>query len=82
MKNPNIFYGTFMQRQAFKNNFVTLIAKNRELARQAMFEHFGDKFFTVYSTDEFVDVPEQYGLTPLCEIRVVDDGSSIQYFLL
>lgn len=78
------FYGTFMQHQAFKNHVVQIEAESNELARQAMFTHFGDKFFTVYAEANIIDsldkYPWQYNL--LCKIQVIDHKSSLEYKLV
>lgn len=70
----NIFYATFMQKQAFKNKFVKIEAPSYEAAREAMAEHFGMKYMTVYSYEAFLPQIEQYGLSELLTIRVTDYG--------
>ena len=69
-------------KQAFKKLYVTIIAENMELAREAMFEHFGDKFMTVYAEDDFADQPMRYDLLEMCKIEVTDFGSSKLYEII
>lgn len=38
------FFFTFGHGKAFKDKFVGVIAQDEEQARQAMFDHFGDKW--------------------------------------
>lgn len=70
----NIFYATFMQKQAFKSKFVKIEAPTYEAAREAMAEHFGMKYMTVYSYEEFLPQIERYGLSELLTIKVTDYG--------
>lgn len=68
------FYGTFMGKQAFRNNYVKIVAANEVLARDAMFTHFGGKFMTVYTAEQFSGQPEQFNLTELATIYVDGGG--------
>lgn len=87
------FYGTFMQKQAFKNHYVEFVvldsaagipnpASPESIAREAMFAHFGDKFMTVYSEKEFDGQIERFNLRSLCKIQCKDFGSSTEYRIL
>lgn len=64
------FYATFMQKQAFKNKYVQINAPCIESARQAMFDHFGGKFMTVYDSEGFAGQDTKYGISRLCVIDV------------
>lgn len=68
------FYATFMQKQATKNKYVMITAENMDFAREAMFEHFGGKFMTVYDEPEFLPQVDRFGLSMLCRIAVVNHG--------
>lgn len=82
MTDEKIFiYGTFMQKQAFKNRYVTIICANMDEARQAMFAHFGDQFFTTYNEDDFAEQAERFKMKELCKIEVFNFGSSMGYEL-
>lgn len=70
----NIFYATFMQKQAFKNRFVKIEAPTYEAAHNAMAENFGMKYMTIYSYEEFLPQIEKYGLSELVTIKVIDYG--------
>ena len=61
-----------MQKQAFKNHYVEIQADNMMLARQAMFDHFGDKFVTVYDEKTFEGQADEFGLKCLVTIQVID----------
>lgn len=80
------FYVTFMQKQAFKNKYVRIMATNGSEARDAMFAHFGDKWMTSYEGSAFEGQIERFGLEELCCILVVNHGTkeypSIEYKLL
>lgn len=77
------YFATFMQKQAFKNHYVTIHADNKELARDAMFAHFGDKFMTVYPGEELADQVAQFDLKELAAIQVIDHGhGSVEYISL
>lgn len=84
------FFGTFMQKQAFKNHYVEIDASTHEhvngcivpdssIARQCMFDHFGDKFMTVYDEMQFEGQIDKFGLERLCHITAIDFASSIEY---
>ncbi len=74
------YYGTFMQKQAFSKYYVTIMADSIELARGAMFAHFGDKFMTVYDEDNFKGQSEKFELKNLITIEVINHGhGSIEY---
>ena len=80
---PNVYYATFMQKQAFKGKYVTILADTIGDARECMFAHFGEKFMTVYPSEKFKNQPDDYNLTPLCEIKVIDHGhNNMEYILL
>lgn len=69
-----------MQKQAFKNQYITIHANNMALARAAMFDHFGDKFVTVYDEEIFAGQPLEFNLTELTAIQVIDHGhGSVEY---
>ena len=68
------FYATFMQKQATKNKYVMITAENMEHAREAMHEHFGDKWTTVYDEPEFLPQVDRFGLTMLCRIVATNYG--------
>lgn len=74
-------YFTFMNKQAFKNKYVCITAENTALARNAMHEHFGDKWMTNYSWEDFEPQIERFGLSLLCNIIAIDHGSSMEYIL-
>lgn len=76
------FFATFMQKQAFKSHYVEIWAKDIGLARDAMFEHFGDKFMTIYNEEQFKTQPIDYNLEKLCVINAIDHESSKEYQLL
>lgn len=75
------FYFTFMFKQAFKNLYVEIIAGNEALARNAMHEHFGDKWMTNYTWEQFEPQIDRFGLTKLCSITAIDHGSSQEFIL-
>lgn len=72
------FYATFMQKQAFKNMYVEIVADNESFARQAMFDHFGGKFFTVYPEEKFTNVISDFNLVRLCRIYVINHAAEGQ----
>ena len=80
-----IYYATFMQRQATKNHFIMITADNEEQARDAMFEHFGNKWMTVYEEDGFEKQIIDFKLSELLHIRVINHGcrehESLEYKL-
>lgn len=77
------FHITFMTKQAFRNHYVTVMAKDQDLARQAAFAHFGDQFFTDYPDDEaWQEQIEAHGMKRLFTIWALDWTSSIQYLLV
>lgn len=77
------FFGTFMGKQATRKKYVQITANDIVMARGAMFAHFGDKFMTVYTEEEFARQPALYGLTELLHIHVIDHGyGSVEYKLL
>ena len=88
------FYGTFMQKQAFKNHFIEIHVNDPipigeeelqtayALAHGTMVDHFGDKFAFVYSEKDFDGQAERHGLKMLCRICTTDFGSSIEYKVL
>ncbi len=80
-----IFYATFMQRQATKNYYVMITAPNEKQARDAMFEHFGDKWMTVYKGEGFGQQIIDFQLSELIHIQVIDHGceghESLEYKL-
>lgn len=91
------YYGSFMQKQAFKDRYavfdVIAIAENAPgykseaaLAREAMFAHFGDQFFTVYDEEAWaksMETPYMPEMHALCHIQVIHYGhDSIEYKLL
>lgn len=63
------YYATFMQKQAFKNRYVQIVAPDVDTARQCMFDHFGGKFMTVYDSEGFAGQDTKYGLSRLCIIH-------------
>lgn len=77
-----VFYATFMQKQAFKQMYVEISAHDENMAREVMFAHFGNRFFSVYSEDQFSGQREAYGLRLLCHIQAIDHGSSVEYVFL
>jgi len=68
------FYATFMQKQAFNRHYVTIIADNESIARDAMDEHFGNKWGFMYDASRFRGQTEEYGLKELCRIAVTHYG--------
>lgn len=76
------FHITFMTKQAFRNHYVTVMAKDHDLARWAAFAHFGDQFFTDYPDEAWKQQVEEYGLTLLFTIWALDFGSSIKCILV
>lgn len=81
MSKP-VFYGTFMQKQVFKNHYCKIRAKDEAAARAFMFAHFAEKFFTVYSEDEFNKSRSKHGLQLqlLIDVDVTDNGFDKHYF--
>ena len=79
----SVYYFTFMNKQATKDHYVKIIADSNDLARQCMFDHFGDKWMTDYrDTPEnpFSDQIKEYGLSMLLSITVIDHGhGSVEY---
>lgn len=78
----NEYFFTFMFKQATKNHYVRILAEDEGQARQAMFDHFGDKWFTSYTAEKFKDQPKEFNLKELCAIQVIDHGSSLEYRLV
>ncbi len=64
------FFGNFMQKQAFRNNYVQIIAEDIEQARRAMFDHFGCEFMTVDSEENFSKWQPKYKPVLFCVIRI------------
>jgi len=81
----SIFYATFMQRQATKNHYIMITADNEKIARDAMFEHFGNKWMTVYEEEGFGKQIIDFKLSELLHIQVIDHGcdghESLEYKL-
>lgn len=76
------YYFTFMQKQAFRNHYVEIVADDAGLARQAMAHHFGDKWAFQYSDPEdFNKQVLMFNLKKLARISVIDHGSSFQYVM-
>ena len=76
------FFGTFMQKQAFKKHYVTIQAYNMSLARDCMFAHFGAEFMTVYEDIDgaLKDQVERFNLEELTSIQVIDHAyGSVEY---
>lgn len=64
-----------MQKQAFKGHYIVIEADSAELAREAMFNHFGEKFVTLYTEERFEGQVEEYGLKEMKPgIKVIDHG--------
>ena len=76
----NIFYATFGQGSAFCTRYVKIQSETDELARAAMFQHFGPKWGFVYPADGFNQQIDQFALTMLCEIEVIDHGHGSHEF--
>ena len=80
-----IFHFTFMSKQAFHKRYVTINAANERQARDAMHDHFGDKWFTSYPEEGFGKQIIDFGLSELVTITVINHGSkehpSIEYKL-
>lgn len=74
------FYGTFMFKQATREMYVKIIAPNEGRARDAMFAHFGVKFMTIYSEEQFAGQVEKFGLSKLLTI-MVDEHPNHEYWL-
>lgn len=74
---PN-YYGSFMQKQAFKNHYVQINAPNEFEARNVMHAHFGANFMTVYDEEKFLPQIDQYGLSRLCTIEVINHGDEVR----
>lgn len=73
------FYFTFMQKQAFKNHFVEILAASMEEAREAMHHHFGDKWAFSYRHEGFGQQIQEFNLKRLATIQVIDHGSSLEH---
>ena len=67
------FYATFTQRSPLRDNFVEIKAADREKAREAMHNHFADRWAFLYSQDEFDGQPAKYGLTELSHSIIADN---------
>ena len=69
------YFGTFMLKQAFKGHYIVIEADNAELAHEAMFNHFGEKFVTLYTVEIFEGQVEKYNLKEMKPgIKVIDHG--------
>jgi hypothetical protein len=66
------YYFTFMNKQPFKDHYLTITAETFELAREAMFEQFGEKFALQYTADDFK--PTYFPAGELAHIVVNRDG--------
>ena len=64
------FFFTFMQKQAFKDCYVEIRAKDETAAREEMFKRHGNQWAFCYTEKEFEGQAEHFGLQKLQEIRV------------
>ena len=63
--NTEVWYFTFMQKQAdLKNKFVRIEGSYEE-ARMKMVERFGSSWANQYSEEEFLPQIKDYGLTEI-----------------
>lgn len=76
------FFGTFMQKQAFKNHYVEIEAPSELDARAAMHSHFGREWFTTYKDAGFSNQAAEFGLKRLVGIRVIMHDTGAEYKIL